>query len=39
METCGIIWIEFNDDKILKSRHKNVFNVFSFFKGLEMLSK
>jgi hypothetical protein len=43
MKTCGIIWIESNKYRILKSTQNiitNVFTIFSIFKGLnEMLSK
>jgi hypothetical protein len=43
METCGIIWIISNNDKVFKSMHEAIYKVlsllFSFFKGFEMLSK
>jgi hypothetical protein len=42
METCGIVWIQYNEYNIFKSMHKNIvsnlFLFFSFSKGLEMPS-
>jgi len=37
METCGIVWIKYNEYKIFKKCISNVFLFFSFIEGLKMI--